>query len=836
MMFQSGSQLDFNMLTPGIYPSLSGYDEVVGDDGFIRSHWRGMMDFLARLGPSELTDRSESGRRIIREQGVSCYIPGEGKGGDRPWELDILPLVIDSREWRKLEAGLIQRTRLLNLVLRDLYSSQHTLRNGWLPAPVVYANPNFLRGCQAVKVPGNNYIPFYAVDLGRSPDGRWWVLADRTQSPSGVGFALENRAIVSRVLPEAAQQLQPHFVGGMLPLIRETLLGLTPNRRDNPTVVVLTPGQHHEAYFEHTYLARIMGFALVEGGDLTVRDRRVYIKTLEGLREVDVILRRVSDSYCDPLEFRGDSLLGVPGLLEAVRAGNVSLANALGSGLVESPAFMAFLPTLCRALLAEELQIPSVATWWCGEPPEQQYVSQNVDFLHLRRAFSLMGLKEQDDFANTHRDVMRRKVAARPYDYVGQEELILSHLPALYRGQVASAPFILRAFVVSDGESIRVMPGGLVRMPERERVTSLALSLAGGNKDAWALWDGVTISEPISVSVAPEPFVERDALELPSRTADNLFWLGRYTERLESVARIGRCAIASVTSDFGASGRKRLTALSGLLREIELLDEKSRASDLRDRMAEGLVKLVSDPGLSGGVADLMNRIHSTAFAVRDRLSGDTWRLLRRLEGDSHGQSAHRSLIAGSSVLDTLILDLAAFNGMENENMTRGHGWVFLDFGRRLERSLNLVQIMDFLIASGDNISHLLEPTLEICDSVITYRLRHFAEMRLPGVARLLLLEHNNPRSLAFQLVAMERHAAGLPEEPNPEGVWNVRQRISSMAARLYSMDLGDVERYAAYPQSTWQNPLSRYGFAGQLGEVSDLLTQVYFSHVVPMVS
>ena len=246
------------------------------------------------------------------------------------------------------EEPIIQRARLINAVLHDLYGFQRSLRNGWIPAPLVYANPHFLRGCHAVRAPGGNYVPFYAVDLARSPDGQWWVLADRTQAPTGIGFALENRMLISRVIPEAVQAIQPRTVGGMLPLMREALISLAQGRRENPTMVVLTPGPRNEAYFEHTYLARMPGITLVEGGDLTVRDRHVFIKTLDGLRQVDVILRRVNDGYCDPLEFRGDSLLGVPGLLDVVRAGNVALGNGLGCGLIDGPAFMAFFPNLCR--------------------------------------------------------------------------------------------------------------------------------------------------------------------------------------------------------------------------------------------------------------------------------------------------------------------------------------------------------------------------------------------------------------------------------------------------------------------------------------------------------
>jgi len=341
MIQSTDSQLSFAQISNG-FPFTSGLRAESDSEAALRS--------LESLGREEIAERAETARRIIREQGVTCHVIGEWGGEDRPWELDILPMVLPAKEWQILETGIVQRARLLNALLKDLYGSQTSLRNGWLPSPLVYANPQFLRNCHGIEIHGGNHLPFYAVDLAHSPEGHWSVIADRAQTPSGLGFSLENRAILSRVLPEVMQSVQPRSLVGVLPLLREALVALSPQSWENPTIVVLTPGQRNESYFEHTYLARMLGFTLVEGEDLTVRDHRVYIKTLEGLRSVDVILRRVSDAFCDPLELRGDSLLGVPGLLEAVRAGNVSVGNALGCGLAETPALNPFLPCACNFL------------------------------------------------------------------------------------------------------------------------------------------------------------------------------------------------------------------------------------------------------------------------------------------------------------------------------------------------------------------------------------------------------------------------------------------------------------------------------------------------------
>src|SRR5882724_10182404 len=370
------------------YPALPGiYDEMALGQNELRPHWKNFAASLDRLGRNEIAVRWENARRIIREHGVTYNVYGDPQGMDRPWELDIVPLLIPPEEWRRIEPGLTQRAKLFNLILADLYGPQRLLREGLLPPPLVFGNPAFLRPCHGIRPPQDIYLHLHAADLARAPDGQWWVLADSMQAPSGTGYALENRIVLSRILPDEFRDCQVQRLASFFRIQRDTLRNLAPHNRDNPSVVLLTPGPYNETYFEHDYLARYLGFTLVEGGDLTVRDSKVFIKTLEGLRPVDVILRRVDDSFCDPLELRGDSFLGVAGLLEAVRAGNVTVANALGSGLVETPAFLAFLPSLCRHLLGEELKLPSVATWWCGQPKEQQYVIDHLDEIVVKSAF-----------------------------------------------------------------------------------------------------------------------------------------------------------------------------------------------------------------------------------------------------------------------------------------------------------------------------------------------------------------------------------------------------------------------------------------------------------------
>ena len=347
-----------HLLSDG-YPHTAGfYDEMSAAPGVLRPHWDEFIHSLSALGDQELARRWQTARQRIRENGVTYNVYGDPLGMDRPWNLDAIPLMIPRSEWSLIEAGLIQRARLLNLILADLYGPQRLLHEGLIPPALVFANPGFWRPCHGVSVSGNTYLHLLAVDLARGPDGDWWVISDRTQAPSGAGYSLENRIVMAETFPDLFREFHVKRLASFFRSFRDTLLRLSPVTRDNPRVVLLTPGPFNETYFEHSYLARYLGFTLVQGGDLTVRDNRVFLKTLEGLKQVDVILRRLDDSFCDPIELRSDSFLGVAGLVEAVRAGNVTVANALGSGLIETSAFMPFFPGLSRQLLGRRTEAP----------------------------------------------------------------------------------------------------------------------------------------------------------------------------------------------------------------------------------------------------------------------------------------------------------------------------------------------------------------------------------------------------------------------------------------------------------------------------------------------
>jgi uncharacterized circularly permuted ATP-grasp superfamily protein/uncharacterized alpha-E superfamily protein len=837
-MMESPPTADSSAKPFGEYrPSPGIYDEMASAPGIAREHWQTLAGSFDQLGRDELAIRWENARRMIREHGVTYNIYGDPQGMDRPWELDMVPLLVPPPEWAALEAGLIQRARLFNLILADLYGQQRLLREGLLPPALVFANAGFLRPCHGVRVPRDIYLHLHAADLARSPDGQWWVLADRTQAPSGTGYALENRIVLARILPDEFRDSRVQRLASFFQMERDTLRGLAPEHCDNPNVVLLTPGPHNETYFEHAYLARYLGFTLVEGGDLTVRDRHVFIKTLEGLQPVDVILRRVDDTFCDPLELRGDSFLGVPGLVEATRAGHVTVANALGSGLIESSAFLAFLPSLCRHLLGEELKLPSVATWWCGQAKEQRYVIEHLDEIVVKLAFGKMSGKLYfgEKLDRAQRAELVAAIQARPHDFVGQERVALSTAPVWQEGRLEPRCVVLRAYTTATGDSFTVMPGGLTRVSTTAADPMVTMQSGGGSKDTWVLSEA-PVSQVSLLTPAGQPVSSvRIATELPSRVADNLFWLGRYIERLEDTVRLLRCIIARLADESAGEGSAELTALAQVLVSLKLLPERFEGRARLADFEKEILLLVYNQQRPGGVRQLSSRIHQIASIVRDRFSADTWRILNQLQLDLRSRPGRLPLANTLALLNTLIIDLGAFNGMAMENMTRGHGWRFLDFGRRLERGFNLAALLQAGLSTEDKTGAVLQPLLEVADSAMTYRRRYFAQAQLEPVLELLVLDEGNPRALAFQLNALADHAAGLPRDASSATANSEGQRIAGLVNGLRANGLSALgqlhDEGVDKPLADWLA-----GFGSELTALSDDLTQHYFSHTVARVS
>lgn len=821
------------------YPARMGataYDESRLPGGAPRPSWQGFLDSISRLSTRDLADRQDTTNRLLREHGATYTIYADQVSTSRHWKLDIFPFIIGADEWRHLERGLKQRTRLLRHLLNDVYGERRLLKEGWVPPGLVFANPGFLRASHDIQPAGGMWLFHHAVDLARGADGRWIVLADRTQAPSGKGYSLENRIVLTSIFGEEFSDLHVQRLAGYFQIERDSLRALAPQHKQDPMVVLLTPGPLNETYFEHSYKARYLGFPLVEGADLTVRDRKVFLKTLEGLRQVDVILRRVDDTFCDPLELRGDTWLGVPGLMEAWRAGTVAIANSLGSGVIETPALLPFLPGLCRHVLSEELILPNAVTWWCGQPRELENVCANLDQHVVKRAF--VGGAGEPVFGAKLSAKERAEFIARlrfsPQDYAAQQVLSLSTAPVFNNGVIEPRPLVLRCYIVPSGDDFAVMPGGLTRVSPSSQGLVVSMQSGGISKDTWVLTDGpveqLTLLLPPSVSARPE----RHASEVPSRVADNFFWLGRYAERLENTVRVLRTVLQRLAGEGNEDQARELSALVPWLVALDKLPVRFGSRVITRELHAELFALIESPKREGSVRELLNRLRFNASALRDRLSDDTWRLFNQLENDTQFTRETRWRVADAlELLNILVLDLSAFSGMEMENMVRGHGWRFLDLGRRIERSIQTIALLKAAVHPPPLNDAVLSPILEICDSSMTYRRRYHARPQLAPVMDLILADDTNPRSLTWQLHQLSRHASRLPRDGREGDAHDEKSQVDILLSHLASTDIPALARSESLAPGNVVRLCDELTHA--LDHLSSTIGEHYFSHALPRI-
>ena len=727
---------------------------------------------LTGLGLEELRRRQEEAARLLDQEGVVYRDPGSPRAGGRErWRLDPVPVVLGSREWTEIEGGLIERAELLDLVLADLYGARDLLRRRLIAPEVVLGHPGFLHACDGIRLPGEHQLFSYAADLGRTDDGRLVVLADRTQAPSGSGYAMENRLVCSRVLPTLYRDAGVHRLAPFFRWLRSALQAAAPPDVEDPRIVVLSPGPYNETAFEHAVLARTLGYPLVEGSDLIVRGGSVWMRSLGQREPVHVILRRVDDTYCDPLELNPDSQLGVTGLVQATRAGTVTVVNALGSGVLENPALAAFEDAVARHLLGRSLRLPAVRTWWCGDPAARAQVLERLPELVLRPTAPGLGSGSVFgwELSAAELDDVRRRVEARPAQWVGQESATSDSAPTLTGSGIEPRRSVLRAFAVPRGSSYVVMPGGLTRVASDPGPARVSAAAGAVSKDTWVLaseperptgfWlqagpatpglgpgaltrgDGGSSTEPIRRVVTAAGGGHRDAL-VPSRVAENLWWLGRYAERAEAVTRLLRVVLDRRNEFAAGTSEPGTHALEVLLRTAEAVE--------------------ATPAM---LADAGARLVAAADGVRDQLSRDTWLVLGSLMEWTQEPETGTQFALGQ-----VMQSLLALSGLCEESMERDLGWRHLDAGRRLERSLQVLALVRSTLTQARDTatdSLLLESVLTAAESIITYRRRYRSHAQMQTLLDLMLIDEDNPRSVGHSLARLTEDLDAMP--PDGEG-------------------------------------------------------------------
>jgi len=844
MLAPSQSDPETSGVASAYVPSGRAYDEFMGPNGEVRAQWRPFLDRMSQWGDKEMERRWSEARHLIHENGVSYNVYGDERGMERPWSLSPVPVLLAAEDWAQLAAAVAQRGRLMDRLLADLYGPQRALVEGWLPPELVFRNPSFLRPLHGVALPRSRWLPIYAVDVMRGPDGRFRALADRTQAPTGAGYALENRIVVARALPDLFRACHVERLALFFRTLQDTLSRLAPHNRDNPRVVLLTPGPHNASYFEQAYLAQYLGYTLAAGGDLTVRDDRVFLKTLSGLQPVDVILRRVNDDFCDPLELRPETVLGVPGLVQAVRQGTVAMANPLGSSLVQTPALLPYLPRVARHLLGEDLMLPSVETFWCGDAASLSRVLDRFDELVLKPAFP-EGVTHPvflSALSTAERETWRARVQASPHDWVAEEQIIASTTPKLEDAKLVPRSLILRSYAVALGlkDGYAVMPGALARVANTADNPEVSMQAGAGSKDVW-----VPATGPVSsFSLLPsDQRVEltRGGSDLPSRTADDLYWLGRYAERAEGIARLARVFAARLReAPVGgtlSAGSELALLYRALVAETDLQVAPVVPVEVGKPLPvveEQLLAALLDSNRPGSFAAVSQKVLRTARTVRDRLSADTWRVLTALDElkAPPGTDAGAVPVAtAAALLDRMVLALAAFAGLATESMTRGQAWRFVDMGRRIERAGAGVLLLEATLCDPvlEREAPLLESLLEVADSGMTYRRRYRATLLAAPVLDLLLTDDTNPRSVIFQLRALTRHLEALPAPAT--GFRSPQQRIAQSA--LAELDLADVEKLALVEGGRRAALIELLAKLGrQVPALSDSLSSSFLSHAV----
>ena len=786
-----------------------GYDEVYGHETQMREHWQHLLNGLETLGTKGIQERHLKAERILRDDGAT-YKSGASRQA-KTWQLDPVPVLLESEEWGSIESGLLERSELLDLVLKDLYGDRELIRHGVIPPELVYSHAGFLRACQGLTLPGEHQLVLHAADMVRDASGTMHVIGDRTQAPSGAGYALENRTVMSRIMPSLFRDSHVHRLSLFFQTLRSKLNSLASHiTADQPRVVILTPGIYNETYFEHAYLANYLGYPLVQGSDLQVSNGYVWMKSLGELTRVDVVLRRIDDFYADPVELKSDSSLGVPGLLEVVRSGKVIIANPLGSGLLENPALLRYMPQISQHFLGRESRLASVKTYWCGNPEDLAYVLDNLDSLVIKPSFRKPGMQSifGSQLDENQRKVLKQKLKQSPLGYVAQEYIRPSTTPSWKNSLLMPRPTVLRGFSVAGESSYRVMPGGLTRVGNEAGSLNLTNQQGAVSKDTWIIAsepEKTTPLDPVQTQSQSQPApwtppaIQQPSATFPCRVVENLFWMGRYAERAESALRLLRTIFVQFNSTYQMPEQTRQLLLKTVT-EVTTTYPGFVVADaaLNNETETELLAVILDAERNGSVSSNINALLKSSDQVRELLSSDTLRVLNDLQDELEGLSnvLQTGLSAApEEALDPLVTTLLALAGLCQESMIRGLGWRFMDMGRRVEKAFQAVSLLRSslvqVLPEGEQL-RVLEAVLLSSETLFTFRRRYHSDTDVARGIELLLNDSSNPRSVFYQVELLREHLAGLPSNAHGSGLTPEDRFLLEASSSIQLVDVNEL--------------------------------------------
>ena len=829
------------------YSTFQGNDELFSINDEVKPYWNKLFTAFDAMGVSGLTARQKDIDWLLSENGVTYNVYNDPQGMRRPWNLNVVPFVVHQNEWDQVSLGLKQRAEILNLVLKDVYGEGKLIKEGIIPYEVIYGHRGFLRQCAGIVPNTEKYLSIYAADLCRGTDGRLWVVNDRTEAPSGMGYALENRSTINRILPGMFAEMKVKRHSKFFQDFNQMLIDSAPGKKEVPNIVVMTPGSLNETYFEHAYMASFLGYPLVQGNDLVVRDGFVWMKSLEGLKQIDVILRRVDDVFTDPLELREDSHLGVAGLLDVVRRKNVSVINPIGSGVIENPGLIPFMPAIAKYFLNEELILPQIASWWCGQENEKNYVLENLSKLVVKRIDRTN--RESiyfGEFLNPEElEALKKAIQERPYRFVAQERINFSTAPNFCDNHALEPRNIVaRAFCTALKKDYSVMQGGLVRVSPSADTIQVSNQRGGTSKDFWVMQDTRVKQEPNRQWQKRAPVAISGLNDLPSLTAENLYWAGRYVGRTLVTARFIRVIMRQMVLVQNRNEQPNSEKLRLLFKAVTHLTDTypgftqkaENGTHAMDDPMQEMLSIILDKNKIGSLAHTIQMFNNSYYSIRNLWSSDMWRVFENIqkiwnafvEGKDH--SVNRIL----KVLNKLITRLIAFMGLIEESIMVQQGLLLYFIGLQMEQStLTITKCRALLsIKYEEHVEYdLLEYLLTSHESLNIYRYSYRSHIRLEHVLDLILLDIDYSRSLTFMVNRLQKDIARLPNSEQNHQLTKYQKLIFKAFSKLRlaeSTKLAKTKSHKDFRREELETLLKQV--SELLSRSSQSISNTYFNH------
>ncbi|MHB0755393.1 circularly permuted type 2 ATP-grasp protein [Polaribacter sp. M15] len=827
------------------FKDFENYDEVLKSDMNINPTWEKLLTNFSKLGMDDLNKRQDDLDWLLAENGVTYNVYNDPNGLNRPWSLNIIPFVIDQKEWKTIEKGLQQRAHLLDLVLKDIYGERNLIKNGIVPYEIIFAHKGFLRPCHQIQYKTAQHLLIHSTDLARGPNGRMWVVNDRTEAPSGMGYSLENRFSVRQVVPDFFKEINVKQPFSFFNDFNDLLISAAPTNKENPTIVILTPGPHNETYFEHAYLSSFLGYPLVKGNDLVVRDNKVWIKTLKGLIQVDVIYRRVDDAYSDPLELKGNSYLGVAGLLNVVRQQNVAIINPIGSGVLENPGLIPFMNSVCKYYLKEDLILPQIASWWCGQEKELKYVLENIRKLVVKPIDNTQRkhIYFCEFLSNKEIDALKQEILAKPYRYVAQEKISFSTAPNLTKDSLEPRKVMCRTFAVAKGTSYSIMPGGLVRVAAEREELRVSNQKGGTSKDFW-----VTNSANKSHKKRQRYHWHHSNTNtfsgignLPSNTAENLFWSGRYLARTLVTARYIRMVLNQMTNSEFNKRESDTETLHILYQSITHLTSifPGFTGENKEKAIENPLKEIAivlfDETKMGSLAHSLSSFNNSYYTLRNLWSKDMWRVFDMLKKDwnDFDKKDYHNVQKITKLLDTVITKLIAFIGLIEESILVDQGLLLYFIGLQMEQAIITIDKTRALliISYEEDVEYeILESLLNSHESLNIYRYSFKSYLNVENVIKLILLDNAYSRSLKYQINRIRRDIARLPKRNNDTATTPLETTILEACKIIENANANALIQVDNNGFTRTQLEVLLASLSDLIHQTSMSLTDMYFNH------